>query len=89
VALGNPKLFAGIAEANGLIGAAEELLWPAERVVSEVAILYPRCVYTPRTSITVLILVLYSIRTMALARLPTGTSREFSFRDELSTTATR
>ena len=38
-ALANPKLFAGIAEANGLVGAAEELLWPATRVVSEVAIL--------------------------------------------------
>ena len=42
VAVSNPRLFAGIAEANGMIGAAEELLWPAIRVVSEVAILYPR-----------------------------------------------
>ena len=31
-----------MAKGTGMIGAAEELLWPAERVSSEVAILYPR-----------------------------------------------
>ena len=42
VAWSNPSLFAGVAQANSMIGAAEELLWPATRVVSEVALLYPR-----------------------------------------------
>merc|ERR1712127_1022867 len=32
----------GIAKGNGMIGAAEELLMPAERLDSTVAILYPR-----------------------------------------------
>ena len=31
-----------IAKAHGMIGAAEELLWPAERIVSDVAIIQPR-----------------------------------------------
>jgi hypothetical protein len=42
VGVANPALFAGIAEANAMIGAAEDLLWPARRVASDVAILYPR-----------------------------------------------
>ena len=31
-----------MAKGTGMIGAAEELLWPAERVVSDVGIIYPR-----------------------------------------------
>jgi hypothetical protein len=30
------------AKGTGMIGAAEPLLWPAERVASEVGIVYPR-----------------------------------------------
>jgi len=40
--IGNPKLLQSIAKGNGMIGAAEELLMPAERLDSTVAILYPR-----------------------------------------------
>ena len=41
-AVGNPGMVKAIAKAAGLIGQAEELLVPAERVESEVGILYPR-----------------------------------------------
>ena len=41
-AVGNPGMVKAIAKAAGLIGQAEELLIPAERVESEVGILYPR-----------------------------------------------
>ena len=40
--MGNPHLLDSIAKGNGMIGAAEELLWPAERVPSKVGIIYPR-----------------------------------------------
>ena len=40
--IGNPHLLRSIAKGTGMIGAAEELLWPAERLAAEVAILYPR-----------------------------------------------
>ena len=40
--VGNPHLLDSIAKGNGMIGAAEELLWPAERVPSKVGIIYPR-----------------------------------------------
>ncbi len=34
-----------MAKGNGMIGAAEELLWPAQRVESEVGIIYPRSAF--------------------------------------------
>lgn len=36
--LGNPGMLQSMARANGMIGAAEPLLWPAERTRAEVGI---------------------------------------------------
>ena len=38
----HPEILQKMAQAHSMIGAAEELLWPAERVVSDVAIIQPR-----------------------------------------------
>lgn len=38
----NPSVLQSMAKAHSMIGAAEELLWPAERVVSDLAIIQPR-----------------------------------------------
>ena len=40
--LGNPGLLRSMARATGMIGAAEPLLWPAERTRAQVGIIYPR-----------------------------------------------
>ena len=40
--LGNPDMLKSIAKGTGMIGQAEELLYPAQRVASEVGIVYPR-----------------------------------------------
>lgn len=38
----NPALLESMAKGTSMIGAAEDLLWPAERVQSQIGILYPR-----------------------------------------------
>jgi hypothetical protein len=40
--LGNPGMLNSIAKGTSMIGQAEELLWPAQRVASQIGILYPR-----------------------------------------------
>jgi hypothetical protein len=42
VAVGSPYLYKSMAEAHSMIGDAEATLWPAIRVTSAVAILFPR-----------------------------------------------
>jgi hypothetical protein len=43
--IGNPGMLQSMAKGTGMIGAAEPLLYPAERVVSDVGIVYPRSSY--------------------------------------------
>lgn len=42
MAASSPFLYKSMAEAHSLIGSAEATLWPATRVTSPVAILFPR-----------------------------------------------
>jgi hypothetical protein len=38
----HPSILAAMAKAHGMVGKAEPLLWPAQRVPSDVAIIQPR-----------------------------------------------
>ena len=41
----NAEMLESMAKGTGMIGQAEELLYPAERVASEVGIIYPRSAF--------------------------------------------